>query len=254
MLNFIENIKSRNELLFYVGLTYFAFALLFFLFTKISQTQVSGINAWYKPFKFALSIGIYIWTMAWYCYYLPSFNINLFNWVNIGLFGFEIVYIIIQAARGQESHFNLTSLVYRMLFLGMAVAATLITLYTAYIGVLFFQNDFPNLPSYYVWAIRLGVFIFVTFALEGFAMGARQTHSVGDAVATISLPLVKWNMTAGDLRVAHFIGMHSLQIIPLLSFYLLQNTKAVFIVSVIYLKLAILTLVQALQAKPFIKT
>lgn len=254
MLNFIENIKSRNELLFYVGLTYFAFALLFFLFTKISQTQVSGINAWYKPFKFALSIGIYIWTMAWYCYYLPSFNINLFNWVNIGLFGFEIVYIVIQAARGQESHFNLTSLVYRMLFLGMAVVATLITLYTAYIGVLFFQNDFPNLPSYYVWAIRLGVFIFVTFALEGFAMGARQAHSVGDAVATISLPLVKWNMTAGDLRVAHFIGMHSLQIIPLLSFYLLQNTKAVFIVSVIYLKLAILTLVQALQAKPFIKT
>ena len=35
--------------------------------------------------------------MAWYCYYLPSFNIRLFNWTVSVLLGFEIVYIAIQA-------------------------------------------------------------------------------------------------------------------------------------------------------------
>ena len=44
---------------------------------------------------------LFVWAMAWYCYYLPSFNINLFNWSIIVLLGFEIIYIAIQAARGQ---------------------------------------------------------------------------------------------------------------------------------------------------------
>ena len=133
-MNFIESLKYRNEPLFYFGLICLVLSVLFLLLTKISNIQVAAVNAWNKPFKFAFSIMLYAWTMAWYCYYLPSFNIGLFNWAVIVLLGFEIVYIAIQAGRGQKSHFNMSSPFYLVLFQLMGLAATLVTFYTAYIG------------------------------------------------------------------------------------------------------------------------
>jgi hypothetical protein len=254
MNDFIFELRSRNETLFYFTTILLAFSIVFFVLAKTTDNQVVGVNAWYKPFKFAVSIAIYCGTMAWYCHYLPSFNIKAFNLVNIALFTFEIGYIAIQAARGQESHFNQTTPFYRAMFGGMALAAIGFTLYAAYVGVLFFITNFPTLPAYYVWAIRLGILIFIVFSFQGLAMGGRQTHTIGSEVQTTFLPFFKWNMKEGDLRVAHFIGMHALQIIPLLAFYLLKNTKVVFGLSFIYLILAVFVLMQALQGKPFIRT
>ncbi len=253
MLHFLEELKSRNETLFYFSAALFVMSVIFYLLTKITSIQVSGISAWFKPFKFAISISIYCSTMAWFCYELPDFNIKLFNWANIFLFSFEIVYINIQAARAKESHFNQTTLFYRAMFGGMAIAAIAITIYAAYVGILFFQSNFSNLPVYYVWAIRLSIFIFIIFSFEGLLMGGRGTHTIGTRVQTTFLPLMKWNMTEGDLRVAHFIGMHGLQVIPLLSFYILKNTNAVFAVSGSYFLFAVFVLIQALKSKPFIK-
>ena len=252
-MNFIESLKYRNEPLFYFGLICFVLSIFFLLLTKISNIQVAGVNAWNKPFKFSMSIMFYSLTMAWYCHYLPSFNITLFNWAVLILLGFEIGYIAIQAGRGQQSHFNMSSPFYSVLFQLMGLAATLITLYTAYVGFLFFQNNFPDLPSAYLWGIRLGIVIFVIFSFEGALMGARMSHTVGGQDGGIGIPLLKWNKLFGDLRVAHFIGMHALQILPLLAFYLLKNTKAIFIVSALYGLLAFFTLIQALNGKPFHK-
>ncbi|MDN3656757.1 hypothetical protein QWZ08_14015 [Ferruginibacter paludis] len=254
MLQFVLELKARNEALFYFSAICFALAVLFYLLGIFSQTQVAGVNAWIKPFKFAVSIGIYCSTMAWYCFYLPSFNILLFNRANIALFTFELLYITIQASRGQESHFNTTTAFYRILFACMAVAAIAITCYTAYAGIKFCQSDLPNLAPHYLWAIRLSIFIFIIFSFEGLAMGGRQTHTIGTQPQHTFLPIFKWNMKEGDLRVAHFIGMHALQVIPLLSFYLLKATRAVFTLSGVYLVVATAVLIQALQAKPFIKT
>ena len=254
MSDFVFELKSRNETLFYFTAILLVAAVLFIALAKVTTTQVAGVNVWYKPFKFSVSIAIYCSTMAWYCHYLPSFNTKAFSWINIALFTFEIVYITIQASRGQESHFNLTTPLYKTLFAGMALAAIGITLYAGYVGVLFFTASFANLPAYYVWAIRLSIVIFIIFSFEGLAMGGRQTHTIGTEVQTTFLPLLKWNMREGDLRVAHFVGMHALQIIPLLSFYALKNTKTVFVLSFLYLILSAFVLVQALQGKPFIKT
>ena len=224
-MHFIETLKDRNEPLFYFGLICLISAFIFLMLTKISGTQVMGVNAWYKPFKFALSIMLYSWTMAWYCYYLPAFNITLYNWAVIILLGFEIVYIAIQAGRGQLSHFNMRTTFYMVLFQIMGLAATLVTLYTGYIGFLFFQNSFPDLPVAYVWAIRLGILIFVIFSFEGALMGARMSHTVGSTDGGNGIPVLQWSKQYGDLRVAHFIGMHALQVLPMLAFYFIKNTK-----------------------------
>ena len=134
----------------------------------------------------------------------------------------------------------------------MGLVAAVVTLYTAYIGLLFFTQSFPNLPSYYVWSIRLGILIFVVFSFEGGLMGSRMNHSVGAINDNSNMWLIGWSKTVGDLRVSHFIGMHALQLLPLLSFYIFKNTKATIVISILYGLLAVSTLVQALNGKPLI--
>lgn len=253
MLEFVQILKTRNETLFYFGLICFVWAIIFIALTKFSSTQVYNISAWYKPFKFAVSIGMYAWTMAWFCHYLPNFNITLFNWATIVLLGLELLYIGVQAQRGQLSHYNVSSPFYGGMYVFMALAASLVATYTAYVGLLFFQQDFPELPDYYLWAIRLGIIIFVVFSFEGFVMGSRLTHTIGGLDGEASLPVLNWSTKYGDPRIAHFIGMHALQVLPLLAFYVLKSTKATIMVSILYGFLAVFTLAQALQGKPFIR-
>jgi len=254
MIDFIQQLKYKNETLFYFGLVCFILTLAFWLLAKVTTVEVHHVNAWYKPLKFAVSIGIYSWTMAWYCSYLPSFNLSLFNWTVVVLWSFEIVYIAFQAGKGQLSHFNVSTPIYSVLYSLMAIAATVVTLYTAYIGILFFKNSFPSLPDYYVWAIRLGIVVFVLFSFQGFAMGARLNHSVGALNDNSNWFIIGWSKTVGDLRVSHFIGMHALQLLPLLSYYVLKNTSLTIGLSILYLSLAVFTLVQAFQGKPIIRS
>ena len=252
-MNFIETLITRNEYLFYFGLICFVLAVLFLLFTKALPKQVAGVNSWNKPFKFAISIMLYSWSMAWYCHYLPSFNTSQFSWTIIVLFGFEIIYIAIQAGRGQLSHYNFRTPLYTALFQMMGLAAALVTVYTAYVGFLFFKYDFPDLNSTYLWGIRSGIIIFVIFSFEGALMGSRMAHTVGGEDNGTGILLLNWSKKYGDLRIAHFIGMHALQLLPFLAFYLLKTTMSVLIVSALYGILALYTLIQALRGKPYHK-
>ena len=252
MMSFLQQLKFRNETMFYFGLACLVLSIFFLILAKTTTTQVYGVNAWYKPFKFAFSTLTFAWAMAWYCYYLPNFNIKFFNWSIIVLLGFEIAYIALQAGRGQLSHYNLSTPVYSVLFSMMALAASAVTIYTAFVGYLFFSDSFPELPTYYVWAIRLSIVLFVIFSFEGFAMGSRLSHTVGALNDNSNLFILGWSKTFGDLRVAHFIGMHALQVLPVLSFYVLKNTKLTIAVAILYGLLALSTLIQALKGKPLL--
>ena len=254
MRDFIETLKFRNEPLFIFGLVCLMAAIACFVLARYSPTQVMGINAWYKPFKFCLSTTLFSWAMAWYTFYLgPSKDIQIFNWVIIICLGFEIVYIAWQAGRGQLSHYNLSSPFYAGLFSLMALAATVATLFTGYIGIKFFQKDFTALPDYYVWSIRMGILLFVVFSFQGFIMGSNMAHTVGAPDGGEGLPVVNWSTKNGDLRIAHFVGMHALQVLPLLSYYVLRDLKATLIVSLLYGLFAVAVLVQALHGRPFFK-
>ncbi|MEO6850899.1 MAG: hypothetical protein ABI166_09710, partial [Mucilaginibacter sp.] len=165
MIDFLAVLRSRNEPLFYFGLICLLSAVFVLLIAKFSHIQINGVNSWYKPFKFALSIGIFSWTMGWYTGYLELPNqVGTYSWTTIILLGFELFYITFQAARGQLSHYNVSSSLYTSLTAAMAFAAIAATLYTGYIGILFCTKEFPELPGYYLWAIRIGIFLFVVFA------------------------------------------------------------------------------------------
>lgn len=250
--NFILELKTRNEPLFYFGFLCLLAAIIFLVLTRISDVQVYRVNAWFKPFKFAFSTFTLAWALAWYCAYLPEFNGKLFAYTIIILLGFEIIYITIMAGQGKASHYNVSSPFYSLMFSFMAIAASLVTIYIAYVGYLFFIHSFPQLPNYYVWSIRLGIIIFVIFSFEGFLMGARMSHSVGLVNDNSSIFILSWSKLVGDLRVAHFIGMHAIQVLPLLSYYILRNTSLTLMAAFLYFLLALFTLIQALQAKPFL--
>lgn len=253
MSNLFLNIKSKNEILFYFGIVCLVFSFISLLLAKYTNVQVNNVSAWIKPFKFSFSTFLYVWAMGVYCSYLPNLNVSLFNWSVIVLLGFEIFYIALQASKGELSHYNLSSKTYSFLYSMMALAATLVTVYTAYIGYLFFITPLPSLPNYYIWSIRLGIILFVIFAFEGFVMGSRLSHTIGGAYGSTGLPLVHWSTKFGDARVSHFIGMHALQVLPILAYFIFKNTKVTILVAIVYTFLAIFTLIQALNGKPIIK-
>lgn len=252
--NFFTVLRTKNEPLFIFGLICLFAAIGCIYFITSTETKVNGIHAWIKPLKFCLSTVLFSWAIGYYTSYLdPSPDITVFNWIVIIGLGFEIVYIGFQAAKGELSHYNTSSPFHGAMFSLMALAASVVTLSTAYIGIRFMIEEFPQLPDYYVWSIRLGIILFVFFSFQGFLMGANGGHTVGSPDGGRGIPFLNWSLQYGDLRIAHFIGMHALQILPIMSFYFLKETKLTFAFGILYVLLAAFTLIQALHAKPFLK-
>lgn len=253
MIDFLSELRLRNEVLFWFGTVCLGFAGICLVLGQVTGTQVFNVNAWVKPFKFACSTWLFVWAMGWYIHYLPGFDHRYYDWTVILLLGWEIGYIALRAAQGQLSHFNVSTSANANWYSLMAAAITVVTVYTAYIGLLFFTSRVAPLEAHYLWAVRAGILLFVVFAFEGFVMGSRMTHTVGGPDGTRGWPLLHWSYTHGDLRIAHFIGMHALQVLPILSFYLLRNTKATLAFATAYGLLAIAVLFLALNGRPLVK-
>jgi hypothetical protein len=126
----------------------------------------------------------------------------------------EITLISTQAARGVQSHFNKATALDTGIF---AVMGTTITISTLVVTYVLWQlvRDPPDLAPAYLWGIWTGLFLFVLASFEGGLMIANGSHSVGAPAGGPGLPLLNWSLTGGDLRIAHFIGLHALQVLPL---------------------------------------
>ncbi len=253
IIGLLETLKLRSALLFYFGAFFLLVALICLVLLTLTREEVLGVNAYLKPLKFLLSSAILSWTLAWYVGYLqPSVRLDVAVGLIIAMLCFQDLYIFVQAVRGMMSHFNVSTPFYSRMFSMMAVGSTVLTFGVLYIGFEFWRRSFDNIPLHYLWAIRLGFLVFGLFAFQGFLMGARMSHTVGAPDGSEGWPIVNWSRRFGDLRVAHFVGMHALQVLPLLSFYVLRNTKLTIAVGVIYLVLASITLGQALKSKPLV--
>lgn len=254
-MDFLTTLKDRNEILFWFGLLNLLGAFLIFSLSFTKSIEFGNTNAWFKPLKFALSTTLLSWAMAWYVGYLPKGNdIIAFNWIFVSTLAFEVIYITYQASVGKGSHYNVATPLYSFLFSMMALAASIATLAVGYIGIKFFGPTIEPLPDYYLWAIRFGILLFVIFAFQGFAMGANMAHTVGASDGTKGIPFLNWSLSHGDLRIAHFVGMHALQILPLLAWFVLKDVKWTIAISILYGLLAVFVLWQALRGISIAKT
>ena len=244
--------------------------------SQVDARQLAGASVWLKPFKFGVSIAIAGFTVA---LLLPTITlperargriVAIFAWLT----GLELVIITAQAARGVPSHFNNATWLDRGLFSVMGVAITIVTVAMARLAVYAWRTQFSNaaLGS----GVRLGIVLMVlgscvafimprptTAQLERMKMGATTlmigSHTVGATDESgAGMPLTRWSTAGGDLRVPHFIGLHALQILPLIGLALGRRfrdrpTLAVNLTrhaAFAYSGVVLTTLVQALRGQP----
>jgi hypothetical protein len=249
----LNKLKAEHHALYLFGWLNIAFWLICLLGIAFSDLQVLGINAWIKPSKFFISAAIYSWTMLWFLRHLPTKKLNnAFGWMVILVFTFENFYILWRASRGELSHFNTTSSEAILLFSLMGTAISILTSCTAFIGIQFCYLKFPELPKPYLWGIRIGIFSFVFFAFSGFIMAAYLRHTVGAADGGPGIPYFNWSKAHGDLRVAHFMGLHALQVFPFVGYFLLKKTFYLFLFMTLYLLANVYVMKLALEGQSFL--
>ena len=97
----------------------------------------------------------------------------------------------------------------------MGIFILLNTVMTAWAVYLVWRHR-PFGPASYVWGVRLGLLLFLIGSVLGGIMIHNMRHTVGAPDGGPGLPGLGWSTRAGDLRIAHFLGMHALQVLPLL--------------------------------------
>jgi hypothetical protein len=255
----VDELRRRSPLLFGLGVAHIALLSMMLLIAPFDGRTVMGINPWIKPMKFAVSIAIYLFTMAWILGELPmrAEVRRWINWILACTLVIEIVLITMQAARGVTSHFNQATAFDAAVFQAMGAAIVINILAAAYVAVKFWKTD-VQIPAPYLWGIRLGLVIFVLASLEGGAMVGNGAHSVGVPDGGAGLPFLNWSTRGGDLRVAHFFGIHALQVLPFIGALLssirlkLNSVRWVQAIGVIYGLISLLLFLGAFYGWPLV--
>lgn len=201
----------------------------------LDERTVLGEGVWLKPLKFAVSFGLYAITLAWMIGLMERRRrvLRRIGTLLVVLFIVpEISVITFQAVRGERSHFNVSSTLDDVLVKAMGGAAYAGWAMTLLLGVLLLWQRRVDRPM--AWALPLGLFVSLAGMSVGYLMttptAAQQraldagqdppvlgAHGVGVADGGPGLPLTGWATGGGDLRVAHFVGLHALQLLPLVA-------------------------------------
>lgn len=204
---------------------------------------------WLKPLKFYLSLALHGATVLVAMRFLPdSWQAHWTAKAGLFLFGaviiYELVFLTLQAGRGVRSHFNDTSAFDAIGGTIMAAGAGILVAVPLIVGAALAiatlrggwsaaaQNPLPL-------ALALG------FILSGWlggqtggAIGANGGPFVGvDPAAGPFMPLTGWSLSGGDYRIAHFLGVHAMQALPIAAVILLALLPSA-VVAVLTLPLA----------------
>jgi hypothetical protein len=242
----------------------------------LDPRTITGAPAWLKPAKFAISISIYCFTLAAVFSYLPDWpnTRRIVGWTTAIVLVLELAIIDLQAWRGTTSHFNVSTPLDLTLFALMGAGILLQTLMSVAVAVALWRQPFADRAM--GWALRLGMSITILGGLTGGLMthptaaqltDARATHrmtvagahTVGAPDGGPGLPGTRWSVEHGDLRVPHFVGLHALQVLPLIALALgrrktteTRRAQLVIIGAISYALLFALLLCQALGGQSVI--
>ena len=254
----ISELRHRDPLLFWTG-ALMLLALVVVTLISISDTrQILGLNPWIKPMKFMTSITIFLWTVAWF---MPETENKpraraIVRWTIATAMMVEIICITMQSARGVASHFNHESVFDDVIFSIMGMGVVFNTL-AMMLFLWIIRRDTPPSRAGYIWGIRIGVAMFLLASLQGVVIVINDAHTVGAPDGGAGLPFVNWSTQFGDLRIAHFAGMHAMQGLPILGFLLdrarlTAARNVVIAVGILWFAVTGALLLMALQGRPLV--
>lgn len=240
----------------------------------VDPRLITGAPAWLKPAKFALSIAVYVFTLAWIFTFIPGFKKTrrIVGWVTAIVMVLELSIISVQAWRGTTSHFNVSTTLNAVLFTVMGTAIVLQTVTSIAVAVALWRQEFKDQAV--GWALRFAMIVTIIGAFSGGLMTRPTADQLAAAHAGQAMPVIGahtvgapdggpgirgtgWSTEHGDLRVPHFVGLHALQVLPLLAFLLRRRrlssdakVRLTFTAAGSYFALFAILLAQALRGEP----
>ena len=242
----------------------------------VDPTQLLGAPRWLKPAKFAISSAFYVFTLAWIFTWLPERRrlTAIVGWISAVVIAIEVGIIDLQAARGVTSHYNVGTALDAALFGTMGIGILIAWFAAIVLTVSLFRHRFAD--EALGWALRLGLLLtvigqatggFMTMPTQAQLAAAKTqritvagAHTVGAPDGGPGLPITGWSREHGDIRVAHFVGMHAVQVLPAIALLLapfasaIPRRRAVLLAAAVYAAVFTLLLVQALNGHPLVPT
>jgi len=234
----------------------------------LDSRQLLGVSVWEKPIKFYISVAIFSFTYSW----LSSFLTRGGRWVRLtGLviavsLAVEIVIILAMASLGETSHFNVSTPTSIAIWSIMATFISIVLFSTVFISlmILFQKQQEFNLKLALALgsintAVGMGLAYLMTWptaAQLANYQGIAGAHAVGVSDGGPGLPFLGWSTVAGDLRVGHFFGLHSIQVAAILLAISLMLPLAfriplIVVGNITWLGFVGLVTWQSLRAEPF---
>lgn len=210
-----------------------------FLFSLTDPRTLRDIGVWIKPMKFMASTALFAWTMMWATRLadnLLTFSRSYKSIASLLIITslFEVVYITYQANLGEASHYNKSDMRHALLFGLMAFSAVGLTASQGWLALKIWQGHKSDAISVTALSVVIGLGLtFLLATISGFMLGGQQPPP-GQGLIFLG-----WHLR-GDIRPAHFLGVHAQQLIPIIGLFVERfippNLKIYFliIVSIFY--------------------
>ena len=204
------------------------------LLSAFDQRLLADEALWTKPVKFAISIVIHFITLAVLASLLSPTKRNGVGWkaMSYGVVAagiFEAMYIFLQAARGRESHFNISTAVESVMYSLMGLGAVMLVLGSFYLGYLLFKEYQPtrNQPLILASALGLTTGSVLTLIVAGYMSSQIANEITTSSYEALRVPVLGWYLDGQDIRIPHFLATHMMQLLPLYGLWLNKKKQAV---------------------------
>ncbi len=250
----LRELHRRQPVLARLGFAMAALLATCLVAMLLDGRAIDGASVWTKPAKFAASLAVWFWTLAWAWGVLApavrdGWVARVVLWGSAAAGLFEQGWITLRAALGLRSHFA-TDIVGAFMFGVMGTAALVLVLLAAVLGLLVLLRGDGARPRPWRLAVGLGLVIAgVMGGVTGFAIGAHGGPVVGGTLAGAWPPFF-WSRDGGDLRIAHFLGTHAIQGVPALALLAAPGAAGVAALSLAWLGLSVAAFAAALAGLP----
>jgi hypothetical protein len=222
--------------LYISGTLLFLSMLLHGLVLVASGGPLNGPVSFRKAITFAEALGLACWSVAWLLGYYRFGPVG--SWIVAGWVSFfalmETAIFTVQVWRGVPSHYNFTTLLDTIIYIGSGVGAVIYTVLLAYLLLRSGRLRATAAPSIRL-AIRAGLLMTIIGSAVGVLMGA-NVGGVWEGLGRLasdpySNPMGRYigqaeDARGGNLVLLHALGVHGLQLIPLAAWLLLYTPWA----------------------------